>query len=152
MEKIIQSESMGIFTYNEDTKTFEANKRKIHWQLNIIDELVNQNEMLKRAEALFLVLEEFDRKAKIAIAEKLIDYKNDFWPEYDENDENLNWDAVDAGEYNVTKEKFAEAIILYNIEFRADDIYCEYNDGDLFGGHRIHAHFDNDYKLLNTEV
>ncbi|MDI2585822.1 DUF2262 domain-containing protein [Psychrobacillus sp. NEAU-3TGS] len=152
MEKTIRSELIGVFTYNEDHKTFEASKGIIHWQLNIIDELVNHNEILKRAEALFLVLEKFDRKAKIAIAEKLIDYKNDFWPEYDENNENLNWDAVDAGEYNVTKEMFTEAIILYNIEFRADDIYCEYNDGDLFGGHRIHAYFDNDYKLLNADM
>ncbi|GGA37850.1 DUF2262 domain-containing protein [Psychrobacillus lasiicapitis] len=152
MEKIIRSELIGVFTYNEDTKTFEASKGKIHWQLNIIDELVNQNEMLKRAEALFLVLEEFNRKAKTAIAEKLINHKNDFWPEYDEDDENLNWDAVDAGEYDVTKEEFAEAISLYDIEIREKDIYCEYNDGNLFGGHRIHAHFDNDYKLLNTEV
>ena len=82
----------------------------------------------------------------------MIHYKNDFWPEYDENDEHLNWDAVDAGEYDVTKEKFAEAITLYDIEIRATDIYCEYHDGDLFGGHRIHAYFDNDYKLLSAEV
>ena len=34
----------------------------------------------------------------------MINYKNDFWPEYDENDEHLNWDAVDAGEYDITKE------------------------------------------------
>ncbi len=31
-------------------------------------------------------------------------------------------------------------------------MYCEYHDGDLFGGHRIHANFDHDYKLLNADV
>ncbi|MEX3748243.1 MULTISPECIES: DUF2262 domain-containing protein [Lysinibacillus] len=152
MEKSIQSELIGVFKYNENLNSFEASKGKIHWELNERNELVDKSEMLKRAEKLFLFLEEFDQKAKIAITEKLIDYKNDFWPEYDEDDENLNWDAVDAGEYNVTKEEFAEAITLYNIEIRANDIYCEYHDGDLFGGHRIHAYFDNDYKLLNADV
>ena len=152
MEKSIQSELIGVFTYNEDRKTFKASKGKIHWILDIRNELVDKNEMIKRAEKLFLFLEEFDQMAKIAITEKLIDYKNDFWPEYDEDDKNLNWDAVDAGEYDVTKEEFAEAITLCDIEIRANDIYCEYDDGDLFGGHRIHAYFDNDYKLLNADV
>ena len=39
----------------------------------------------------YICLEEFDKNAKVAIAEELIEYKNDFWPEYDENDEHLNW-------------------------------------------------------------
>ena len=138
MEKTIQSKLIGVFTYNEDRKTFETSKGKIHWTLDMRNELVDKNEMIKTG--------------KIAITEKLIDYKNDFWLEYDEDDENLNWDAVDAGEYNVTKEEFAEAITLYDIKIRANDIYCEYHDGDLFGGHRIHAYFDNDYKLLNADV
>ena len=152
MEKTIQSKLIGVFTYNEDRKTFETSKGKIHWTLDMRNELVDKNEMIKRAEKLFIFLEKFDQTAKIAITEKLIDYKNDFWLEYDEDDENLNWDAVDAGEYNVTKEEFAEAITLYDIKIRANDIYCEYHDGDLFGGHRIHAYFDNDYKLLNADV
>jgi len=46
--------------------------------------------MIKRAEVLFLCLEEFEQMAKTAITEKLIDYKNDFWPEYYEDYENLN--------------------------------------------------------------
>jgi len=152
MEKSIQSELIGVFTYNEIRKTFEASKGKIHWKLDIRNELVDKNEMIKRAEKLFIFLEEFDQMAKIAITEKLIDYKNDFWPEYDEDDENLNWDTVDAGEYDITKEEFAEAITLYDIEIRENNIYCEYHDGDLFGGHRIHAYFNNDYKLLNADV
>ena len=152
MEKTIQSKLIGVFTYNEDRKTLETSNGKIHWTLDIRNELVDKNEMIKRAEKLFIFLEKFDQTAKIAIMEKLIDYKNDFWPEYDEDDENLNWDAVNAGEYDVTKEEFAEAITLYDIKIRANDIYCEYHDGDLFGGHRIHAYFDNDYKLLNADV
>jgi hypothetical protein len=152
MEKSIQSGLIGVFTYNEDCKAFEASEGKIHWKLDIRNELVDVNEMIKRAEKLFIFLEKFDQMAKIAIMEKLIDYKNDFWPEYDEDDENLNWDAVDAGEYDVTKEEFEEAITLYDIEIRANDIYCEYHDGDLFGGHRIHAYFDHDYKLLSADV
>lgn len=149
MEKTIKSELIGVFAYNEDSKTFEASKGKIDWKLDISNEMVDKNEMLKRAERLFIFIEEFDQTAKMAITKKLIDYKNDFWPEYDEN---LNWDAVDAGEYGVTKEEFVEAITLYEIEIRVNDIYCEYHDGGLFGGHRIHAHFDYDYKLLNADV
>jgi len=152
MEKSIKSKLIGVFAYDEGCKTFEASNGKILWTLEIRNELIDKNEMIKRAEKLFIFLEEFEQMAKIAIAEKLINYKNDFWPEYDEDDENLNWDAVDAGEYDITKEEFAEAITLYAIEIRADDIYCEYYDGDLFGGHRIHAYFDNDYKLLNADV
>ncbi|SFC85176.1 hypothetical protein SAMN04488168_110141 [Bacillus sp. 491mf] len=152
MKKSIQSELIGVFTFNETCKIYEQNKGKIHWQLDIRNEYVDVNEMIKRAEKLFLCIEEFDKKAKVAIAEQLIDYKNDFWPEYDENDEHLNWDAVDAGEYDVTKEEFEKTIILYDIEIRANDIYCEYHDGDLFAGHRIHAYFDNNYKLLSADV
>ncbi|MBO1001238.1 DUF2262 domain-containing protein [Pseudogracilibacillus auburnensis] len=152
MEKTIQSELIGLFTYNEICKTYEQNDGKIHWSLDIRNEGVNVNKLLKKAEELFLFMEDFDKKAKVAIAEKLIDYKNDSWPEYDENDENLNWDVVDAGEYDVTKEKFAEVITLYDIVIRVNDIYCEFDDGDLFGGHRIHAYFDDYYELLNADV
>ncbi|MEO4054723.1 DUF2262 domain-containing protein [Solibacillus sp. CAU 1738] len=152
MEKSIKSELIGVFTFSEDCKEYQQNEGKIHWSLDIRGEYIDINKMIKRAEKLFVCIEEFDKKAKVAIAEKLIDYKNDFWPEYDENDENLNWDAVDAGEYNVTKAEFEEAIILYDIKIRANDIYCEYYDGDLFGGHRIHTYFDNDYNLLSADV
>ncbi|MED4531963.1 DUF2262 domain-containing protein [Metabacillus fastidiosus] len=152
MEKSIKSELIGVFIFNADCKVYEQNEGKIHWQLDIRDEHADVNEMIKRAEKLFLRIEEFDKKAKAAIAEKMIDYKNDFWPQYDENDENLNWDAVDAGEYDVTKEEFKAAITLYDIIVRASDIYCEYDDGDLFGGHRIHTYFDNDYNLVSADM
>lgn len=152
MEKSIKSELIGVFTFNEHCKAYKQNEGKIHWKLDIRKNYVDVNEMIKRAEKLFLCIAEFDKKAKAAIAEKMIDYKNDFWPEYDENDEKLNWDAVDAGEFNVTKEEFEKAITLYDIEIRANDIYCEYCDGDLFGGHIIHAYFDNEYNLLSSDV
>jgi len=100
----------------------------------------------------YICLEEFDKNAKVAIAEELIEYKNDFWPEYDENDEHLNWEAVDAGEYDITKETFEKSITLMDIVMRENDIYCEYNDGDLFGGHRIHASFDYEHNLLDAEI
>lgn len=152
MEKSIKSELIGVFTYNEEMKAYEAHEGKIHWKLDISHEGVDVKEMAKSAEKLFLRLEEFDKNAKKAIAEKLIAYKNDFWPEYDEDDENLDWDAVEAGEYDVTKEQFEKALTLYDIIIRANDFYCEYDDGDLFGGHRIHTHFDYDGKLLSAEV
>lgn len=152
MEKSRRSELIGLFTYNELTGTYEANEGKIHWSIDTRNESVDVGEMLKTAEKLFLCIEEFDQKAKAAIAENLIDYKNDFWPEYDENDENLNWDAVDAGEYDVTKEQFQEAINLYDIVIRVNEIYCEYYDGNLFGGHRIGAYFNSGYELLRANV
>ncbi|CKF15338.1 Uncharacterized protein conserved in bacteria [Streptococcus pneumoniae] len=120
--------------------------------MDVRNEHVQVHEMLKRAEKLYVCLEEFDKKAKLAIAEELIEYKNDFWPEYDENDEHLDWNAVDAGEYDMTKETFEQSITLMDIVMRENDIYCEYNDGDVFGGHRIHASFDNEYNLLAAEI
>ena len=152
MKMNITSELIGIFTYNDFTKSYEQNEGKIHWTLKIENEIDDVTIIIKKAEKLFNCIEEFDKKAKEAIADELIDYKNDFWPEYDENDINLDWDAVDAGEYNVTKDKFVELITFHDIEIGENDIYCEYNDGDLFGGHRIHACFNNDYQLLSADV
>ncbi|PZD97246.1 hypothetical protein DNH61_02475 [Paenibacillus sambharensis] len=86
------------------------------------------------------------------IAEELLDFKNDFWPEYDENDVELDWDAVDAGDYNITIEEFVELISLIEIEIRSNEIYCEYLDGGLFGGHRIHAYFSYDYELNKADI
>ncbi|WP_436866211.1 DUF2262 domain-containing protein [Bacillus fungorum] len=152
MEKSIKSELIGMFIFNETFQTYEQNEGKLHWGLDTGNECVHVHEMMKRAEKLYICLEEFDRKAKVAIAEELIEYKNDFWLEYDENDEQLNWDAVDAGEYDMTKEIFEKSITLMDIVMRENDIYCEYNDGDLFGGHRIHASFDDEYNLLDTGI
>ncbi len=152
MEKSIKSELIGVFTYNEEMKAYAANEGRVHWKLDISHEGVDVKEMIKSAEKLFVRLQEFDKNAKKAIAEKLIAYKNDFWPEYDEDDKNLDWDAVDAGEYDVTKEQFEKALTLYDIVIRANDFYCEYDDGDLFGGHRIHTYFDYDGNLLSAEV
>lgn len=53
MEKSIKSELIGVFTFNEACKTYQQNKGKIHWQLDIRNEYVNVNEMIKRAERLF---------------------------------------------------------------------------------------------------
>ena len=60
--------------------------------------------------------------------------------------------AVDAGEYDMTKETLEQSITLMDIVMRENDIYCEYNDGGVFGGHRIHASFDNQYNLLAAEI
>ncbi|MED0875520.1 DUF2262 domain-containing protein [Bacillus mobilis] len=152
MGKSIKSELIGMFIFNETFHTYEQNEGKVHWGLDIGNESVHVHEMMKRAEKLYICLDEFDRKAKVAIAEELIEYKNDFWPEYDENDEQLDWDAVDAGEYDMTKETFEKSITLMDIVMRENDIYCEYDDGDLFGGHRIHASFDYEYNLLDAGI
>lgn len=152
MEKSIQSEVIGIFIYNEVCKVYEHHEGKINWTLDVSDGGADVHEMIKRAEKLFLCIEEVDKRVRVAIAVELIDYKNDFWPEYDEDDEKIDWDAVDAGEYDITTKKFAKTITLYDVEIRVDGIYCEYDDGDLFGGHRIHAYINNDYELLKADV
>lgn len=95
-----------MFIFNETFQTYEQNEGKVHWELDVRNEHVHVYEMIKRAEKLYICLEEFDKNAKVAIAKELIEYKNDFWPEYDENDKHLDWDAVDAGEYDMTKETF----------------------------------------------
>ncbi|WP_226666257.1 DUF2262 domain-containing protein [Metabacillus litoralis] len=151
MKKSIKNSLIGEFTYNEGNKSYEANERNIHWKIDICN-IFDVDDLIKAAEKLFLCLDEFNSKAKVAIAENMIEYKNDFWPEYDENDKTLNWDAVDEGEFDITIEEFRDAIILYDIEISENEIYCEYNDGDLFGGHRIHAYFNSCYELLRVNI
>ncbi|AJS58817.1 DUF2262 domain-containing protein [Paenibacillus sp. IHBB 10380] len=152
MDRVIKSELIGVFVYEGISKAYSHKGGDIHWSLDMRDESADFNEMMKRAEKLFLCIQEFDENAKLAITDKLINYKNDFWPEYDENDESLNWDDVDAGKYDVTKEKFERAITLLDIVINDNNIYCEYDDGGLFGGHRIHVYFNNKYKLLSADI
>lgn len=137
-----------MFNYNVEINKYEHKEGNIRWTIDYL----NVDEILKIAEQLYINLEEFDKGAKKAISIELINYKNEFWPEYDENDENLDWDAVDAGEFNITLEKFGETITLYDINIGKSEIYCEYQDGGLFGGHRIHAYFDHDYKFIKANV
>ncbi|MGX1827329.1 DUF2262 domain-containing protein [Paenibacillus taichungensis] len=152
MEKTISSKIIGLFIYNEEFNTYEHTEGKVYYSLKLENESANVDELMNRAEKLFCQSEEFEKRAKTQIAHYLIDYKNDFWPEYDEDDENLNWDDVDAGKYDVTTEDFERVISLLDIAFLVNYIYCEYSDGDLFGGHRIHAKFDHDYNLIDADV
>lgn len=152
MEKSIHSELIGTFIYEELSRAYTYEKGPVHWTLEISDDKANIYEMMQRAENLYRVLHEFDKQAKVSIADELTSYKNDFWPEYDEDDEHLDWDEVDAGKYDVTPETFAASIKLLDIVIRHEDIYCEYDDGELFGGHRIHAYFDNDHRLRSAEI
>lgn len=152
MEKIVKVNGIGHFKYSSELKSYIHNEGKLHWTLKLEDERTDIDMLVSKAELLFVEFERFEQVAKIEIAEELIDFKNDFWPEYDENDVELDWDAVDAGEYDLTTEKFVELISLLIVEIRSTEIYCEYLDGDLFGGHRIHTYFNNDYKLIKAEI
>lgn len=145
--------SFGVFNYNEVFKSYELDDGKINWSLQPENEDEQTlQKLILTAEKLHRDLTEFVPRAKAAVAEELLEYKNDFWPEYDEDDENLDWDAVEAGEFAVTKEKFEAVITLLDIEIRRSQIYCEYDDGELFGGHRIHAYFDYNYKLIQADI
>ncbi|MFD0050970.1 DUF2262 domain-containing protein [Actinomycetes bacterium NPDC127524] len=148
MKKTIWSSLIGVFHYNEELNNFEYQEGNIDWTLDCN----NIEEILKIAEQVYINLEEFDKIAKKAIATELLQYKNEFWPDYDENDESLDWDAVDAGEFDITIEEFEEIITLSNINIKKSGIYCEYKDGGLFGGHRIHAYFDNEFKLDKANI
>ena len=53
MEKSIKSELIGLFTFNETCKAYQQKNGEIHWQLDIRNEYVDVNEMIKRAEKLF---------------------------------------------------------------------------------------------------
>lgn len=55
MGKSIKSELIGLFTFNEACKVYQQNNGEIHWQLDIRNEYVDVNEMIKRAEKLFYV-------------------------------------------------------------------------------------------------
>ncbi|MFC7680776.1 DUF2262 domain-containing protein [Paenibacillus sp. GCM10028914] len=152
MELNIRSRLIGIFKFNSDYMGYECKEGKIDWILKLESKSTDVNELINKAETLFVEMDRFDHLAKSGIAEKLIDYKNDFWPEYDENDSDLDWDAVEAGDYDVSKEKFEELINLCFIEIRSNEIYCEYNDGDMFGGHRIHVYLDYQFNVINAEL
>ncbi|WP_342566658.1 DUF2262 domain-containing protein [Psychrobacillus sp. FSL K6-4046] len=151
MNSSIYSDALGLFSYNETTKNFENYKGNIHFILNSIN-IGGAKELLIGVEKQFSTVEVFEQHVKTSVAENLLDYKNDFWPEYDENDPNLNWEAVDAGEYNITLKEFVSSISLSDVVINKHAIYCEFYDGDLFGGHRIHATFSRDLKLLKANI
>ncbi|GGO08388.1 hypothetical protein [Saccharibacillus kuerlensis] len=52
----------------------------------------------------------------------------------------------------MTVEKFAASISLLFVEIGSASAYCEYEDGELFGGHRIHAYFDEEYRLISADI
>ena len=64
----------------------------------------------------------------------------------------IKCDWIDAGKYDVTREAVKKAITLCDVQISFDIICCEYKDSDLFGGHRMHALFDHDYKLISADV
>ena len=151
MNSSIYSDALGLFSYDETTKNFRNCQGKICWSLNS-NNTVDANQLLLVAERLFSSIELFHNQVRTSVAAYLLDYKNDFWPEYDENDPTLSWEAVDAGEYNITHEKFVSSIILCDVVISKEVINCEFDDGDLFGGHRIHATFSNDLRLLEASI
>lgn len=64
MGKSIKSELIGMFIFNETFHTYEQNKGEVHWELDIRNERVHVHEMMKRAEKLYVCLEEFDKKLR----------------------------------------------------------------------------------------
>lgn len=64
MEKSINSELIGMFIFNETLHTYKQNEGKVHWELDVRNEHVQVYEMMKRAEKLYVCLEEFDKKLR----------------------------------------------------------------------------------------
>lgn len=151
MNSSIYSNALGLFRYDETTKKFKNCAGNIYWSLNS-NNTMDAKQLLLIAESLFSSIEVFHKQVRTSVAAYLLDYKNDFWPEYDENDPTLSWEAVDAGEYNLTQEKFVSSITLYDVVISKEVINCEFHDGDLFGGHRIHASFSHDLKILEASI
>ena len=50
-----------MFIFNETFQTYEQNEGKVHWELDVRNEHVHVYEMIKRAEKLYICLEEFDK-------------------------------------------------------------------------------------------
>lgn len=148
----IKIPTIGLFTYNEGFKQYEGKSQSIHWSIEADDKSIDLVEKVKLTEELFMNLKEFEEMTKQKVAEALIDFKNEQWFEYDENDEELDWDAVDAGEYDMTIEGFVSSITLLDIMITNEGIYCEYEDGNLFGGHRIHAYFDKKGEFIKADI
>lgn len=152
MNHTIESSLMGTFQYDHLIKDYKLKKNRVIWSLNTTENNKSYNLLLKKAEAFYDNFNIINERLKHEIAKSMIDFKNDFWPEYDEDDENLDWDAVDAGEYNVSINTFKSKIDLLDIQINYNGIYLEYDDNNLFGGHRIHVNIDDDYKLINAEI
>ncbi|MHA7966786.1 DUF2262 domain-containing protein [Paenibacillus sp. CAU 1782] len=152
METTIKSQTMGSFVYNKEFNAYEKNDGKVSFALNLKDKKTDAYELMARAEAIFAKYQIFEQLVKPQIARELIDYKNDFWPEYDEYDENLDWDEVNTGKYDLTEAVFETKITLLHIHIHPTHIYCEFNDGEMFGGHRIHSEFDYEYQLISADI
>lgn len=142
---------VGTFTIDTATDTFMNKDDLVYWCIDTSD-INTARSLVDKVDYLYDNFEKFLKKSKHLIAKELIEHKNDFWPEYDENDEDLDWEAVERGDFNVSVEEFSSKIKLLDLIIFEDEIYSEFKDGDLFGGHRIHATFTYNFKLKSADI
>ena len=144
----LESKLLGVFTYNEYINSYERNDGKIHWKLRTVKESDNVYLLLKKAEDLFQGIDEFDEKAKIAIAEEFFGNEIERLLDYDEN--NMKLDSA-VNENYMIRDKIIKLLTLHDVEIEEKGICCKYYGGDCFEGLIITAYFDNEYQLLSAE-
>ena len=95
-------------------------------------------ECIKTFRLLYDDIDNFFEKASLFATEQLIDLANYEWGYFPWRDENPN--ASDDDYIKLTKEDFAKKIKLLYLDIRENnEYYLEYDDGNIFSGHRIHV-------------
>ncbi|GGO08404.1 hypothetical protein [Saccharibacillus kuerlensis] len=90
---IISVTGIGVFTYDQESHSYTHQEGSINWRLKLENKnakTADVDQLVSRAESLVSEFGEFEQAAGRAVAEKLIDFKNDFWPEYNEDDPDLD--------------------------------------------------------------
>ena len=95
--------------------------------------------------------DEFLKNATHFAAEQLIDLANYEWGYIPWKDENP--DASDEDYIMITKEEFTERISLRYLDFKENnEYYLEYDDGNIFLGHRIHVHGNLEAGFIEANI
>ncbi|NGZ75239.1 DUF2262 domain-containing protein [Saccharibacillus alkalitolerans] len=132
----------GLLTFKTELQWFEgeweAEGRRIDIRLQT-PERKRALELLPILEQRIAGLESTDTSARRLAADELLDAKNDFW--------------LDEDEEEATPEQFAGLMELESLTLDEDgDVALWYDDGELFAGHTICVRFDAAGVFLSADM
>ena len=120
-------DGLGTFTLNRQVDWFETEVDWLGTAVSLVfDRGEDRADCVRNAKALLAGAGGWDRRVREYAADELLDLANDW--------------ADNAGEGEVTRERFMERMELESVEIRADGSFeFWFSDGDMFYGHSIHV-------------
>ncbi len=141
-EVTYEDERLGKFVLDKGVKWFSkeflwcSNKAELAFNTSDINDL---KRMIKDSSSVIESDEEWDNKAKNFAATKLLELKNDFW--------------LDEDEEELTHEDFLERLQLETLNIKSDGgLTFWYDDGDLFAGHVLIVEANVNGDFINAEI